>query len=93
MSRGLYLGLTTVILAAAVLVAAIAVVDSRHQARKLFAELQQLQKERDELDIDWGRLRLEQSTYATYGLIETTAREELQMKVPSPEEIVIVQQP
>lgn len=78
------------LLVAALLVAAIAVIENRHQSRKLFAELQQLQKQRDELDIEWGRLRLEQSAHATYGLIETTARQQLHMRVPQPDEIVIV---
>ena len=77
----------------AVLGAALAVVHSRHEARRLFAELQQLEQERDELDIDWGRLRLEQSAHATHGLIESVARDELKMAVPAADEIVIVREP
>ncbi len=85
--------LAMVALWAAVLGAALAVVHSRHEARKLFVELQQLQAERDELDIEWGRLRLEQSAHATYGMIEAVAREQLQMSVPTPEQIIIVREP
>lgn len=77
----------------ATLVAALATVAARHESRKLFVELQQLQRERDELDIEWGRLRLEQSTHATHALIETVAREQLRMSVPAPDDIVIVHEP
>ena len=93
MKPGIAMAVAIAVLWALVLAAALAVVQSRHEARKLFVELQQLQHERDELDIDWGRLRLEQSAHATYGLIETVAREELEMSVPTPEQIIIVREP
>lgn len=71
----------------AVLLGAIASVNARHEARTLFVELQQLQHERDELDTEWGQLRLEQSAYATQGLIEKIAHEKLEMSVPEPADI------
>lgn len=69
---------------------ALAVVYSTHQSRKLFAELQNLQKGRDDLDVEWGRLQLEQSTFATHGYIEAVAREKLGMRMPKPDAVVIV---
>ncbi|MDH3646367.1 MAG: cell division protein FtsL [Gammaproteobacteria bacterium] len=75
----------------AVLLAALATVNARHEARKLFVELQLSQQERDELDIEWGQLRLEQSAYATHGLIEKLAREKMGMSVPQPTDINILQ--
>jgi cell division protein FtsL len=69
---------------------ALAVVYSTHQSRKLFAELQNLQKGRDDLDVEWGRLQLEQSTFATHGYIEAVARERLGMHMPKPDAVVIV---
>ena len=92
MKPGVVMNVAIVTLWALVLAAALAVVQSRHEARKSFVELQQLEQERDELDIEWGRLRLEQSAHATYGLIETVAREQLQMSVPTPEQIIIVRE-
>lgn len=93
MSRGKVVALGAVAAWVAVLAIALATVHARHDARKLFVELQQLQQERDELDIDWGRLRLEQSTHATHALIENVAREQLQMSVPGAAEIVILREP
>ena len=49
-------------LAAAVMVSAIAAVYAKHKSRKLFVELQTLTAERDRLEMDWGRLQIEQST-------------------------------
>lgn len=73
------------------LVSAAGVVWSKHQSRSLFVELQKLQTERDRLDTEWGQLRLEQSTAATYGRIEQMAHEDLNMVVPSPNEVRIVE--
>ena len=41
---------------------ALSVTINRHQARQLFLELQQLERDRDQLNADWSRLTLEQST-------------------------------
>ena len=69
---------------------ALAVVYARHEARKAFTALQALNAERDALDIDWDRLLIEQSTWATHARIEQIARDRLKMRVPDPNEIVIV---
>ena len=75
---------------AALLAAAISVVWSKHEARSLFIELQGLHAERDRLDIEWGQLKLEQSAWAMHGRVEQTARVNLQMVVPRPDEVRIV---
>ena len=64
------------------LVSSVAVVWSKQQSRNQFVALQRLQKERDQLDTEWGQLRLEQSTWVTYGRIEKISRDELHMSVP-----------
>lgn len=74
----------------ALLAAAIAVVWSKHEARSMFIELQHLNAERDRLDIEWGQLKLEQSAWAMHGRVEQTARVNLQMVVPRPDEVRIV---
>ncbi len=73
-----------------VLASAVGVVYSKHQSRKLFIELQALQALRDDLAVDWGRLQLEQSSWATHGRIEKIAREKLNMHLPEPGSAVIV---
>lgn len=77
----------------AVTASALAVVYSQHRSRALFVELQRLEREQAELDTQWGRLELEQSTWATQGRIERLGRERLDMRLPDfeQEEIVILQ--
>ncbi len=80
-------------LALAVTASALAVVYSQHRSRALFVELQRLERAQAELDTQWGRLELEQSTWSTRGRIERIARERLQMRLPDFEraEIVVLQ--
>ena len=73
------------------LVSSVAVVYGKHQARSRFIELQRLTHQRDELDIEWGQLQLEQSTWGTHGHVERVARDELHMVIPRPGELRIVQ--
>jgi cell division protein FtsL len=79
-----------VVLAVAVLASGLAAVYARHQSRKLFIELQALSAERDRLEMDWGRLQLEQSTQSSHARVEQLAREQLQMRPPDPREIRMV---
>ncbi|MCZ6559849.1 MAG: cell division protein FtsL [Gammaproteobacteria bacterium] len=69
---------------------AIVAVYARHESRLLFSELQKQEARRDLLNIDWGRLQLEQSTWGTHARIERIAREELGMVVPSPQQLLVV---
>lgn len=78
------------LLAVAVFVSAIGVVYSIHQSRKLFVQVQTLQAQRDEMDVEWGRLQLEQSTWATDARIEELASSKLDMIIPAPNAIVMV---
>ncbi len=85
MARLILLGLVITVLATA-----LGVVFSTHESRKLFVELQGVQKVRDELSAEWGRLQLEQSTWATHGRIERIAHNQLGMINPPAGAVVIV---
>lgn len=65
-------------------------VTSQHQARKLYVELQKEQELTKQLDIEWGQLQLEQSTWATHGRIEKIASKSLGMRMPPPSRIQLV---
>ncbi len=78
------------ILLAAVVLSAIGVVYVKHQTRKLFLELQGLDRGRDAMDIEWGQLQLEQSTWSTHGRVEELARTKLGMVVTEPTRVVVV---
>jgi cell division protein FtsL len=82
--------ITLLLLWALLLASAIGVVWSRHETRSLFIELQTLSSERDALDIEWGQLKLEQSAWSTHGRVEQTARVNLRMVIPRPNEVRIV---
>jgi cell division protein FtsL len=82
---------TVLLLAAAVTASGVWVTDAKHHARQLFIELERLNREQDQLQIDWGRLQIEQSTWATHPRIESLARERLHLINPADEQLVVVQ--
>ena len=82
---------TLSVLLVLVTVSALGVVYAKHQSRKLFVELQSLQKTRDAMDIEWGQLQLEQGTLATHGRVEETASAKLGMVIPEANQMVILQ--
>jgi len=73
-----------------VLVSAIGVVWTRHESRVLFVDLTRLQNQRDELNIEYGRLELEQATWAEPRRIDDEARQKLGMVTPQPQDIQLV---
>ena len=77
-------------LLAAVLVSGLAVVRTTHQNRFAFNELQELKDEAVELNVAWGQLLIEQSTFGLEGRIEQKAAQQLQMQVPDISDIVMV---
>jgi len=75
----------------AVLGSSLGVIYAKHEARNRFNELQQLTKARDDLDIEWAQLQLEQSTWATHGRVERVARDELRMVIPQAGDLRVVE--
>ena len=69
---------------------ALAIVHARHHHRQLFIEVTRLEKARDELNIEFGRLQLEQATWAEANRIDQVARDRLGMKFPEGDEIVVI---
>ena len=63
----------------------------REFARKLYTVLEAEQKRMRDLDVEWGQLRLEQSTWAAHGRIEKVARERLHMNVPQAGRVVVIE--
>ena len=69
---------------------ALSAVAANHRARKLYTELEAVQKRMRDLDVEWGQLQLEQSTLAAHVRVEKVAREKLGMKPPVPGQIISV---
>jgi cell division protein FtsL len=75
-------------LLAVLLVCALSVVTSNHRARLLFVDLGREQNRMHDLDVEWGQLQLEQSTWANPVRINKIAREKLGMHPPAAESVV-----
>ena len=71
----------------AVVASALGVVWTRHENRVLFVNLTALQNQRDDLNIEYGRLELEQATHAEPRRIDEEARQKLGMLEPRPQDI------
>ncbi len=78
------------LLVCAVMASAISGIYAKHEARKLFAELQRLNVERDKMEVEWGQLQIEQSTWSTYARVEQLAREDMNMRPPTADEMMLI---
>lgn len=78
------------VLTVTVILTAILVVGLRHEGRALFTQLQSLQSQRDALNIEWGKLLLEEGAWSEHRRVETLAHRRLGMATPDPRDIVIV---
>ena len=72
-------------------ISAMALVYTKHTSRKLFIELEGLTQERDELNIEWGQLQIEQSTWAQHARIEHVATEDLSLVRPATADIFVIE--
>ena len=78
------------LLLAVLIACALGLVTSQHQARKLYVELQKEQELARQLNVEWGQLQLEQSTWATHARVEKIAIQSLGMRVPPASRIQVV---
>jgi cell division protein FtsL len=79
------------LLLAALALCAIGLVTSQHQARKLFAELEREQARARALDVEWGQLQLELSTWGLHSRVERLAAARLGMRAPDARRTQIVE--
>ncbi len=76
-----------VLLLVAVVIGALSVVSSQHKARKLYLALQQEKENARLMEVEWGQLQLEQSTWAAPARVEKIASQKLRMQLPEKEQI------
>ena len=86
MMRGLLL--TALVLAN--IATALLIVRDRHEHRQAFVALTRLEKARDTLNIEFGRLQLEQATWAESNRVDQVARVQLNMVFPRTEDTVVL---
>lgn len=90
MSHGLWSVKIVILLTIGLSLSGMGLVYSKHQGRKLFQELQTLQARRDDLEIEWAQLQLEQSTLATETVVDQSARLRLDMLIPDPATVIYI---
>ncbi len=73
-----------------VIVCALGVVSSQHKARKLFMDLQTEKDHAQQMEVEWGQLRLEQSTWAMPARVKQIAVAKLQMQAPQGGQIRLI---
>lgn len=76
----------------AVTLSAIAVVYIKYQTRIHFSHLQDLRAQRDAVDVEWNRLRLEEAALSTHVRVERKARDQLGMFNPRFEDILLIEE-
>ena len=74
-----------------VVASGLSAVSAQHQARQRFIALEREQARMQQLDVEWGQLQLEQSTWATHARVEKIARERLAMRPPAAGQTVVVE--
>ena len=79
------------VLVVLVVASALGVISAQHQARKFYSELEREQVRARGLEVEWGQLQLEQSTWATHGRVEKLAREKLGMRLPPAGQVLVVE--
>jgi cell division protein FtsL len=89
MSRGTLLAVVGFLWVAA-LGSAAGAIWCKHRSRELFVELESLDARRDNLEIEWGQLQLEQSAWSTHAFVERVASTKLHMAMPVPKDIEII---
>jgi cell division protein FtsL len=78
------------LLLAVLVLCAISLVTSRHQARKLFVEYEREVTRARGYETEYGQLQLEQSTWGMPARVEKIAREQLRLQLPGPGRVEIV---
>lgn len=78
------------ILLALVVISAFSVIYYTHVNRQTTSELELLFTQRDELDIEWRNLLLEQNSLAEHSAIESKAKKFLNMKRPDTHSEIII---
>ncbi|WP_425608284.1 cell division protein FtsL [Thermomonas flagellata] len=83
-------GVLLALLVLANVASALLLVRDRHEHRQAFIALNRLERARDELNIEYGRLQLEQATWAESTRVDQVARQRLGMLFPRGEDTVVL---
>lgn len=68
------------------------IVHTKYLTRMFFSQLQELRAQRDALDVEWNRLRLEEAALSTDVRVEHKARDELGMYLPRVTDVMLIEE-
>ncbi len=91
--QDIVLHIVSYVLLVMVVVSAFSVIYYTHVNRQTTSELEILLSQRDELNIEWRNLLLEQNSLAEHSAIESKAKKLLKMKRPDSKSEVIITLP
>ncbi len=80
-----------ILLALVLMACALATVQAQHRARSLFVETESLVREARDLEVEWGKLQLEQSTLAEPKRVEELARNQLGLAMPRLDQVWLLE--
>jgi cell division protein FtsL len=72
-------------------VCALGLVTSQHKSRKLFAALEREQERARALEVEYGQLQLEASTWGLHSRVEKVAAHSLGLRAPDPRRVRMVE--
>jgi len=79
------------VLALVLMVCALAVINAQHRARTLFVEMEALKKEARDLEVEWGKLQLEQGTLTSHARVEAMAKSQLGLMTPPLDKVWLIE--
>jgi cell division protein FtsL len=78
------------VLLVVVVLCSLSLVTSRHQARKLFVDLEREQARARAYEVEYGQLQIEQSTWSMPARVEKVARDQLRMQMPDAGRVEVI---
>ncbi len=84
--------LAVLLLLVAITATGVWVVHTKYLTRLHFTQLQDLRAQRDGLDVEWNRLRLEEAALSTDVRVEHKARDELGMYLPRIDDVMLIEE-
>jgi cell division protein FtsL len=80
------------LLALAAIASGVATVHAKYLTRVHFVQLQELRSQRDALDVEWNRLRLEEAALSTHVRVERKVRDDLGMYLPRIDDVLLIEE-
>ena len=74
----------------AILISALSIVYIKDLNRRFFIQYQMLENVHDQIQVDWGKLLLEQGAWSTQSRIQEVAESTLGMRVPAAQKTVLI---